>query len=236
MSVSHPTVLCFPHAGGGANVFRSWHTAFGNNANVLPICLPGRESLFLEPPLVTLPAMADWVLTRYAAALQPPLIFFGHSLGALLAYTVARRLMSPQLPQLLIVAGYRPPQLPRVAPELHRLSSTQFWQALHDYGGLNSAIFNAPELQRLVEPTVRADFQAVETYCHAANNEQLQCPILALAGRSDAFAPPAAMRDWQQLTSQQFTQIDCDGDHFFLDAARDTVLMAIKTMGILTAC
>jgi surfactin synthase thioesterase subunit len=222
-------LLCLPHAGGGLGVFRPWIGAFGDAVEVIPARLPGREDLFREPPLSDLADMVAWVLDRYADALARPCAVMGHSMGALIAYSLARQLedMGRSMPMLLVVAGYRPPHLPRTAPDLHRLPSDRFWRALGRYGGIDDAVLAEPELQRLVEPSLRADFQAVETYRHNPRGERLACPIMALAGTGDAFAAPSDMAQWRALTCRGFTQVDLQGDHFFPFSARATVVDAL---------
>jgi medium-chain acyl-[acyl-carrier-protein] hydrolase len=228
-------MLCLPHAGGGSRLYRSWIGAFGmQGIETIPVQLPGRENLLHLTPLTSLTAMVDWIFSEYRDAFRTPCILVGHSMGALIAYALARRLtaipdgVGYAPPQLLVVAGFRPPHLPRAAPDLHRLPTADFWRALHDYGGIDAAILAEPDLQSLIEPFIRSDFQAVETYTHVPHGERLACPILSLAGIRDELALPAVMIHWRELTCEEFRQITIKGNHFFPASSPEPVLAAIR--------
>ena len=111
-------LFCFPHAGGGASVFRFWTTELAPGIEVYPIQLPGREGRWLEPPLTRISALVPALSEALRPLLQPPYAFFGHSMGAFVAFELARQLRRENRPgpATLIVSAARAPQIPDPDP------------------------------------------------------------------------------------------------------------------------
>ncbi|NTX54583.1 thioesterase II family protein, partial [Myxococcus sp. CA039A] len=91
-------VFCLPHAGGSASLFRTWQAELGQDIEVCPVQLPGRENRLREPPLRELPRVVDFLVDVVARHGDKPFALFGHSMGALLAYELTRALRERGLP------------------------------------------------------------------------------------------------------------------------------------------
>ncbi|HEC10580.1 MAG TPA: hypothetical protein ENI86_13620 [Acidimicrobiales bacterium] len=89
-----PCLLAIPYAGGGPATLRVLRAAIGQNAAVLPACLPGREHRFGEKPAPSLTSIAEHICDEISARRPRRLVLYGHSMGALIAYEVAARLGS----------------------------------------------------------------------------------------------------------------------------------------------
>lgn len=222
-------LFCFAHAGGGASLFREWNGALGDRVGVCPIQLPGRESRFREPAFTRLGPLVEALVEALSPHLDRPFALFGHSLGALVAFELARRLRREGLfePSQLIVSGSRAPQLPRTEPDVHRLSDAAFRAELRRLDGTPVELLENDELMDLLLPSLRADFALFETYAYTAGSP-LSCPISALGGRDDPTVEHAELEAWRAQTTGRFRLRIFPGNHFFVRSGRALVLEELR--------
>ncbi len=212
-------IFAFPYSGAGSLAYFKWANLFRDDPlDFISVQLPGRENRLHETPLSSVPALLEQLQPALLPLLDKPFIFFGHSLGALLAFELCRRLRKQglPLPQHLFVSAFRAPNQPNSSRELHRLPTPQFVRALAEYGGTASQVLENRELMDMFMPVLRADFTAHETYRYQAE-APLPCPITAFTGLDDTFATLENMADWHQQTSSRFAHIRYPGGHFFLN-------------------
>lgn len=224
-------LYCFAHAGGSAASYLSWRGALGPRVEVRPIQLPGRGGRFGEAAYTSISAMADAVCAAIADDARQPFAFFGHSMGALLAFETARRLQAAggARPALLVVSGCSAPR--HLAPPrgLHRMDDASLIAALRDYNGTPPELLAHREMMDLLLPLVRADFAAVETYAWQPA-EPLHVPIVAFAARGDAHTRIEHVDRWADETTGSFETHWFDGDHFFIESAREAVWRRLADM------
>jgi medium-chain acyl-[acyl-carrier-protein] hydrolase len=221
-------LFCFPFAGGGAQLFRPWAAALPAGITVTGVCLPGREGRFREPVL------ASWreALAVLEAAIAPeagrgPYAFFGHSLGARLAYELTHRLAAGghPAPELLAVSGCRAPSVPAATPTMHLMDGPALRDRLRELNGVPAEVLASAEMMALLEPTLRADLRLAETW--EPTPGRITAPVLALCGEHDILDPPRAMTAWRDHTSGGFTFRAFPAGHFFLTELRDEVLAVL---------
>lgn len=209
-------VFCFPHACAGASVFRDWPRHFAADAELCAVQLPGRENRILDP----VPDRLDDLVSPLIAAIRPlagtPFVLFGHSLGAIIAYEVARGLDAIESPpRLLGVSGCRPPHVPLERKPLHGLPDAELKRAIGDMGGTSPEVLAHDELMDFLLPTIRADFRLAECYLQEAGL-RVGCPIHAFAGTADPAASPEKMAGWSMAAGGSFICTALDGGHFFV--------------------
>jgi len=222
-------LFCFPYAGGGSAIYRGWSRALPQEVSVIPVELPGRGSRLQEPAFRKLPELVAALKTAITPLLDTDYVLFGHSMGALIAFELARALRrgSWRQPQQVFVAGRRAPQLPRERPATYHLPQPDFIKELARLNGTAKEVLSHPELMELMLPLLRADFELVETY-EFRNEEPLKCPISVYGGLYDEEVPYKLLAPWREQTSS-----NCDirmfrGDHFFLRSAEPEVLAQLR--------
>jgi surfactin synthase thioesterase subunit len=222
-------LFCFAHAGGGPSFFRSWRAALAPDAAVRPIMLPGRESRLDEPPLRQLPRLVESLCGALEPCLDRPYGLFGHSLGAVVAYEVARRLsISSRLgPACLIVSGHRAPGLPRDQRRLSQLPDEEFVAEVTRLNGIPREVLSAPGFLSMHLPALRADYELAETY-QPLPGGRLDCPVAAYLGISDPGADYDSVRGWREVTTDQFSIRVFRGGHFYLKQGRPDVINAVR--------
>ncbi len=221
-------LFCFSYAGGGALAFHAWPKALPAEVEVCSIQLPGRENRLQEPPLTCLSELLPLLEQALRPALDRSFAFFGHSLGTLISFELARRLRPRYQPSHLFVAGHRAPQLPDPHPPIHQLPDADFVEILqHRYQGIPKAVLQHAELMELLLPVLRADLTMVETYTYTAG-EPLDCPISAFGGLKDRDATRSQLAAWGEQTGRSFSLEMFPGDHFFLNDTPGPLLRAIS--------
>jgi surfactin synthase thioesterase subunit len=151
-------------------------------------------------------------------ALDRPFVLLGHSMGGLLAFEIARALRARgyAMPQLLVITGCRPPHTIVVKNPLHVLQDKELIDILQKrYGGIPPAVRDNPELQTLLLPALRADFQMIETYRYA-DGPPLDVPLLVLGGADDPAVSASDLSDWRRYTTKQCNVRLLPGAHFFV--------------------
>jgi medium-chain acyl-[acyl-carrier-protein] hydrolase len=221
-------LFCLPYAGGGPHIFCGWSEGLPKEVEVCPIQLPGRGSRIKETPFTNLVQLVGHLAQGLLPLMDKPFAFFGHSMGALISFELARQLRRERRvgPAVLFVASRRAPQLPQSSPQMHRLSDAGFIQALRFLGGMPEALFNQPELLQLVLPILRADVTLVETYVYQ-HEDPLDCPISAFAGKLGTDVSRYELESWRKQTSQSFNLEMFPSNHFFLIDDRALLLQAI---------
>lgn len=222
-------LFCFAHAGIGASLFRLWSDELPASIEVQAVQLPGREARLREPLATALPALAEQVAEALLPVLTGPFAIFGHSLGALLGFEVARglRRRGARPPVHLLVAARAAPQLPRDQPLLHTLPSDKLVaEVVRRYDGIPAAVRQEPALLQLLLPVLRADLQLLETYEYA-EGEPLECPLSVFGGQQDGTVQPAQLEGWRAQTSEAFRLRLLPGNHFFLNTSRTALLQGI---------
>lgn len=222
-------LFCFHYAGGGAMSFRSWSDNLPSTVEVCPIELPGRSFRLLETPFTEIPPLIQALAPAIAPSLTKPFAFFGHSMGGLVSFELARFLRQEyhQSPLHLFVSGHRAPQIPDRDPPVHALPKSEFLQELRRYNGTPKAVLENAELMELLLPTLRADFSVVETYVYAPE-PPLTCSIAAFGGLEDWKANAKDLEPWREQTNSAFSLEMFPGDHFFLHSAQSVVLESLS--------
>jgi medium-chain acyl-[acyl-carrier-protein] hydrolase len=222
-------LFCFAHAGGGSSFFRPWRAALAPEAAVRPIMLPGRESRLDEPPYRRLPDLVESLSEALQPCLDRPYALFGHSLGAVIAYEVARRLSasSGAGPAGLIVSGRRAPGLPCDQRRLSELPDEEFLAEVARLNGIPREVLSEPGFLSTLLPALRADYELAEMY-QPFQGDRLDCPVVAYLSTSDPEADYAGMLAWREVTTGQFSIRIFRGDHFYLKGGRPDVLNAVR--------
>lgn len=217
----------FPYAGGGSRVFHGWSQEFPRDVDIRALQLPGRDLRHREPGIQSMVAMADAVVTASQSLIsEVPCVFFGYSLGGLIAFETARLLRARALPQprRLIVAASIAPHRPQArSPLVHRMSNDELVEELRRFKGTPEIVLQTPDLLELLLPVIRADFSVLETYRYD-NQLPLEIPISAYGGLADEEVSPEALAEWSEHTSAGFQMRFLPGDHFFLKTAQTQLL------------
>ena len=222
-------LFCFPYAGGGASAFKAWGETFSDQVELCLIQMPGREERLSEQLIKDMPQLVDTLAQEITAFSKKPFAFFGHSMGAIVAYETARRLESMRVSQPihLFVSARAAPHLQENTDLLRFLDDETFVDRLQKtYGAVPEAIQKSPELRKIFLPVLRADVELLEKY-EEVSSEPLDYPITALGGISDTAISRANLEGWQARTSAKFSHHEFPGKHFYIDDEREAVLAAI---------
>jgi surfactin synthase thioesterase subunit len=219
-------LLCFPYAGGSAIVYRDWPQHLPSSVEVVPVELPGRGTRSKEPLFDDLCQIIDGMIEEMSSLVDLPFAFFGHSMGAAIAFEMARRLRNDGLrePGHLFMSGRRAPQ--RDASTTHDLPHDEFIGMLRKLGGTPQEVLADAELMELMIPILRADFRASQSHKFLAG-KPLGCAITAFGGLQDTEVRREDLLAWKEQTTSKFAMHMLPGDHFFLNTAR------IKLLGLI---
>lgn len=222
-------IFCFPYAGGSDLTFRTWPMELPAAVEVCGIQLPGHGNRLREALIDRMEPLIDALTPMLVPYLDRPFAFFGHSMGALMAFEVARRLRrdgAPE-PEYLFVSGRPGPQIPDLERRTHDLPEPEFLEELRRLNGTPKEVLEHPELLQLTLPIVRADFALCQNYRYAPD-ARLDYPIFAFGGVDDPEVSSEQLRAWGDQTTASFSQRMFPGDHFFLISARADLLKTLS--------
>lgn len=221
-------LFCFPYAGGSAAVFAPWARSVARSLELWSVQLPGRHERLMDEPYTNLQCLVSDLATAIVPYLDRRFVFFGHSMGATIAFELAHELHRRHglQPASLIVSGQRAPQLPPNHPPTHNLPTAAFVAELQRLNGTPVEVLANPELLELLLPVLRADFAVCETYTYQGA-PPLQCPLTVFGGLTDPDVNRSALEAWREHTTATFRIRMFPGDHFFLHSARPLVLQML---------
>lgn len=222
-----PTVLvCLPFAGAGASFFRGWRS---DSLRVLPVQLAGREERFTETPGTDVARVVDDVLPRVLEGIEGAerVALFGHSMGAVLAFELARRIGAVDGVPLarLFVSGAPGPWSPRER-RATGLDDEAFLAQIELFSGYSHPALEYPEMRALLLPTLRADVEMHENYRPTAG-DPLTAPITTMRGCADELVSAEQVAEWDRATTARVTDLEFAGGHMYLTGDADAVLEEI---------
>lgn len=216
--MAHYNLFMFPFAGGNSYSYHFIKPLLPKNIKPIPIEIPGRGSRMRQPLLTSMESMAQDALCQIEANLDSDYIFWGHSMGALLAFLVVRllRQSNKKMPKHLIVTGREGPSTMNVkeGQPLYLQPKEQFFGNLIALGGTPVEVFQHEEMRGLYEPILRADFQALATYQYQQESP-LSIPITCIVGDKERI-PFVNLKKWELETTAGCQHITYVGDHFFI--------------------
>jgi medium-chain acyl-[acyl-carrier-protein] hydrolase len=227
-------LFCFPYAGGSSAAFRTWKTGLSSVADVFSVELPGRGRRFSESPFLEMKPLVTALSKHIRQYLTRDFVFFGHSLGALVAYELTHQLLAEcgLEPVHLFVSARGAPCTQEREQNIHSLSEEEFTARVAKLSGMPPEVVQNGELMKLVLPTLRADFSVAETYVYR-RRRPLTCPITAFGGFSDQSVEITDLKAWSQETTGVFSLKLLAGGHFFLKNSEaslfDMIRVALST-------
>jgi medium-chain acyl-[acyl-carrier-protein] hydrolase len=222
-------LFLFPYASGGPAAFNKWSTELPESMETRIAHYPGRGSRHKEPPIKQISLLVERLSEIIQPLLDKPFVFFGHSLGGLVAFELARQLSQRNLPQpqILFISACGAPHIPDPQPAIHALPDAEFLKSLQQLKGVPSELSQQPDVMQLLLPILRADFQAIESYIYAPGESPLNCPIVAFGGLNDPRVSRERLEGWYLHTKSGFKSQYFPGDHFFVNTAREAVIACI---------
>ncbi|SFB38369.1 pyochelin biosynthetic protein PchC [Pseudomonas simiae] len=208
-------LVCLAHAGGSASFFRPWLAHLPGDIDLLAVQYPGREERFNETHIPCLESLAMHI----AAALQTlparPLLLFGHSMGATLAYAVGVRLQAAGCGATHVFVSGHAPAHRQPPSDLHRQDDATLIADILRQDADAAGLWANPQLRALFLPTLRSDYQAIETW-RPKQLARLTAPLDVLLARDDAEVSLEQARDWADLSHHTPDIRLFEGDHFYL--------------------
>ncbi|MEE1803258.1 thioesterase II family protein [Streptomyces sp. NPDC101062] len=222
---SGPRLFCFPNAGAGAASFATWRGLAPAGMTVCPVQPPGRAERFRETPYDRLDTLLDGLTEALRTQFTGVYALYGHSVGALVAFELARRLRraGARPPVHLFVSGRAAPQLPDGRKQLRDLPTGELLDEVAAMGGTPPEVLREESLMAALLPLLRADFAVNETYAYR-EEPPLDLPLTVFGGRDDPRAREAELLAWESLTTADFDIRLFPGGHFFINDAANVLL------------
>lgn len=218
-------LFCWPFAGGKAAAYTPWRRSLPDWVELCVIELPARQRHLAQTPIRRFTDLVDLALAQVLPLTDLPFAFFGHSLGALTAYEVARRLPAGIAPRALFLGGAVAPHLPRPG-RLSQLPDHEFAAAVGHYGGIPPEVRETPEVMALFLPALRSDFEIFDDYRFAPAAAPT-CPAHLFGGREDRQVAVTQLEAWRDvLPGLRSTEL-LPGGHFFLVEQRAALLASL---------
>ncbi|MGY1434191.1 thioesterase II family protein [Streptomyces reniochalinae] len=226
-------LVCFPHAGGSASFYFPVSKTLSPDVDVLAVQYPGRQDRRNEPAVESIGELADLIAPMLRPLTDRPVAFFGHSMGAVIAFEVAQRLERDGVtPFLLFASGRRAPSAVR-SESVHRESDDTLIAELQRLSGTDARMLGDEEVLRMILPSLRSDYKAIETY-RCTPGARVSCPIDVLIGDSDPHASLDEAGAWSEHTTGPCDVEVFDGGHFYLNdhavAVTDRVARRISAL------
>ncbi|MCU1323505.1 MAG: thioesterase [Acidobacteriaceae bacterium] len=217
-------LFAFPYAGAGASIYSSWGKYLSDDVECYAIQMPGREGRLSEPPIASWDILIPQLASSLLHLFDRPFAFFGHSLGAAIAFELSRYLQRSRLPEPvhLCVSGRRAPQFIRESPPTYDLPTKDFSRELARWG-TPKEVLDEPELLDVFLPLLRADFCLSESHGYT-DGSPLNCPISAYGGALDEHIRSNHLQGWSLHTANSFRSVLFPGGHFFLNENRSLVI------------
>lgn len=228
-----PRLVAFPHAGGSANVYLPLARILSPEMDVFGVQYPGRQDRMAEKLIDNVPELAEQIFHRLVTWTQHPLVLFGHSMGAIVAFEVARRLEQFGTVPLagLVVSGRRAPSIQRDDDDVHLRDDRGVIAEIRSLDGTDQAFLQDEELLQMILPVVRNDYKTIETYRYQPG-PKLRCPLTALLGEADPKAGFEESMGWRDHASGLFHLRSFPGGHFYLNGRMNDVGKEISSMVI----
>jgi len=222
-------LFCFPYAGGFAGIFRGWSEALPSSVEVCAVQLPGRGPRWDEPNFTDLALLIDIFAKELRPFWDKPFALFGHSMGAIISFELARylRVQYGIEPLHLFVSASCAPNVPRHLLPSYDLSATGYLETLRRLTGIPARVLEHEEAMKLLLPVLRADFQMIRTYTYR-DATPLACPITAFGGLSDEEVSTDCLSAWREQTAGRFSLKMIEGDHFFVQRAKPLLLKLLS--------
>jgi medium-chain acyl-[acyl-carrier-protein] hydrolase len=210
-------------------MFRNWSNALPADVELCPVQLPGRSNRLFERPFTELSVLVEALAQTLSPLLDKPFALFGHSLGALVGFELARQLrrqydVNPV--HLFVSAGCAPQVLPRGVP-IHGLPEHEFSKEIRRLNSIPTQILEHEELMESILPRLRADFTIYETYRYSVG-PPLNCPISAFGGLDDGKVRRVDLEAWRDQTTASFSLQMVPGGHFFVNTTQPLLLQMLS--------
>jgi surfactin synthase thioesterase subunit len=226
-SAASRVVVFFPHAGGSASFYFSASHHLPGDLEALAVQYPGRQDRIAEPLVGDLHTMADEIVAELLSTAEYPMVLFGHSLGATLAYEVARRLEVQGTADVRALFVSSRATQSTGARGVHALDDESLLEVMRLTAGTELAVPQDKELLRLALPAVRSDYLALDRYRHDPCH-RISAPIVALVGEDDALIGPSELREWAEHTKGAFELHVFSGGHFYLLRQLERVMALVE--------
>ncbi|ELR68782.1 Thioesterase [Fulvivirga imtechensis AK7] len=224
-------LFCFPYAGGSARIYNEWKPYLHQSIELRPIELAGRGSRFGEPLYDSLEAAVDNLLEIIEEEiLYNNYALFGHSMGALLSFELARKIQNLELPRPthLFFSGKSSPDIKEDTDKtFHMMEDDEFKEEIMELGGTPPDFFTHPELLDLFFPLLRNDFKLAESNIVAHNNEPFDCDITVLLGKEDDVTSRQA-DGWKNHSKKNVTLHYYNGGHFFIHDEKEGIIRVVN--------
>lgn len=209
-------LVCFPHAGGSATYYRPVSARFSPDVDVIALQYPGRQDRRHELCIRDIDTLADVITEQFLPLSHKPTVFFGHSMGATLAFEVAWRLEHKGFgaPLRLIASGRRAPMIDR-GEKVHLKNDAGLLAEMRLLNGTEEAVLEDEEIVRMALPAIRGDYEAIETYSYVPGRT-LSCPLTVLTGDADPRTTIGDAAQWRSVTTGPFRMKVFKGGHFYL--------------------
>lgn len=222
-------IFCFPHGGGSVQSFRTWSDYLPEDVDLICLDLPGRGKRSAEAPIRSMDVLVPIVTEALRGYSDRPFIFFGHSVGALVAYEIARSLENAGRPSPfhVVVSAHKAADVPADEPPMHRYVDEKLTDVVRVLGMVpKEALANEVLLHDFILPSLRADLELVETYDRNLPTP-LGAAITAMGGVQDETVNAKDLDEWRRLTTSRFARIMFDSDHFFTHSMTEKVVSTL---------
>ncbi|MCX8957632.1 thioesterase II family protein [Erwinia psidii] len=224
---SYPHVFCFSHAGGNAEAYLQWQESLLSEVCLIAICLPGTGHRFAEPYPASVEALSADIAQQIDAVYHGDFYLFGHSMGAVLAYEVARK-VKKSARGLIVSGSAAPASIPSArVVKMNGMTDEAFAKEMVFFNGLDPQLAASNEFISLFLARLRKDFELIGRYKHHAGN-MLSIPVFSILGDQDPHVSSEATGQWRSVTSEAYSCFTVPGDHFYFNQYPQSVVDIIK--------
>lgn len=221
-------IFCFSHAGGNTSIYNGWLNAFDASIEICPVILPGRQTRMHEKPYKYMCDAIPDIIENLSPFMNKPFSLFGHSLGSLVAFEVARKVEDMKLPLDKLLVSGRGPTKETSSNPVSKMSDAELLRFIGRLNGTPKEILENKEWMAHILECMRADFNILETHT-VSEESQLTCDIAAFMGNADSQVNKTDLFAWKKLTRGNFDYHVFEGDHFYLVPKVNELLELVKS-------